>query len=71
MSKKEINKYQNTLNLPDSPFPMRAGLAKQEPERLKKWHAENLYSQIRKARKGAKKFILHDGPPYANGKIHN
>jgi len=71
MSKKEINKYQNTLNLPDSDFPMRAGLAKQEPERLKKWNSENLYSQIRKARKNAGKFILHDGPPYANGKIHN
>ncbi len=71
MSQKEINKYQNTLNLPDSPFPMRAGLAKQEPERLKKWNEEKLYSQIREARKGAEKFILHDGPPYANGKIHN
>ncbi|MCK5852794.1 isoleucine--tRNA ligase [bacterium] len=71
MSKKEINKYQDSLNLPYSPFPMRAGLAKQEPERLGKWYAENLYSRIREARKGAEKFILHDGPPYANGKIHN
>jgi len=71
MSSKEINKYQNTLNLPDASFPMRAGLAKQEPERLKKWHGENLYNKIRNARKNAEKFILHDGPPYANGRIHN
>jgi len=71
MSAKDINKYQDPLNLPDSPFPMRAGLAKQEPERLGKWYAEKLYSRIREARKGAEKFILHDGPPYANGRIHN
>ena len=71
MTTKEINKYQDTLNLPVSDFPMRAGLAKQEPLRLKKWSDENLYSQIRNARSGNVKFILHDGPPYANGKIHN
>jgi len=71
MAEKEINKYQDSLNLPNSDFPMRAGLAKQEPERLKKWHAEKLYQKIRDLRNGKQKFILHDGPPYANGRIHN
>ena len=68
--KKQDNKYQNTLNLPDGSFPMRAGLPKKEPERLKQWYDEDLYGKIRTARKGAEKFILHDGPPYANGAIH-
>ncbi len=68
--KKQDNKYQATLNLPGGSFPMRAGLPQKEPERLKKWYEEDLYGKIRSARKGAKKFILHDGPPYANGAIH-
>ena len=58
------------LNLPETTFPMRGDLAKREPTWLKEWQDKNLYQRIRNARKGAKKFILHDGPPYANGDIH-
>jgi len=58
------------LNLPDTPFPMRGDLAKREPAWVKAWQEKRLYQKIREARKGAKKFILHDGPPYANGDIH-
>ncbi|MGB7816106.1 MAG: isoleucine--tRNA ligase [Methylotenera sp.] len=65
---KEQNKYK--LNLPETSFPMRGDLAKREPAWLKQWQDKKLYERIRKARKGAKKFILHDGPPYANGDIH-
>ncbi len=64
----EENKYQ--LNLPDTPFPMRGDLAKREPVWVKRWQEFKLYQKIRKKRNGAKKFILHDGPPYANGDIH-
>ena len=59
-----------TLNLPETSFPMRGDLAKREPAWLKNWQDKKLYQKIRAARKGAKKFILHDGPPYANGDIH-
>lgn len=62
--------YKKTLNLPKTDFPMRAELSKFEPIILKKWYKEDLYNIIRKAKRGKKKFILHDGPPYANGKIH-
>ncbi len=58
------------LNLPETSFPMRGDLAKREPAWLKQWQDKKLYERIRKARRGAKKFILHDGPPYANGDIH-
>ena len=58
------------LNLPETSFPMRGDLAKREPAWLKQWQDKKLYQKIRTARKGAKKFILHDGPPYANGDIH-
>jgi len=58
------------LNLPETAFPMRGDLAKREPQWLKQWQEKKLYQRIRKARAGAKKFILHDGPPYANGDIH-
>ncbi len=58
------------LNLPETTFPMRGDLAKREPAWLKQWQDQKLYQRIRNARKGAKKFILHDGPPYANGDIH-
>src|SRR5450830_318576 len=58
------------LNLPETPFPMRGDLAKREPLWLKQWQQKKVYQRIREARKGAKKFILHDGPPYANGVIH-
>ncbi len=60
----------DTLNLPKTAFPMKAGLPANEPARLKQWQEMNLYGQIRKAREGAPKYILHDGPPYANGAIH-
>jgi isoleucyl-tRNA synthetase len=59
-----------TLNLPETAFAMKANLPQNEPARLTQWKSEGLYSQIRKARAGAPKFILHDGPPYANGAIH-
>jgi isoleucyl-tRNA synthetase len=58
------------LNLPETGFPMRGDLAKREPVWLKQWQEKKIYQKIRAARKGAKKFILHDGPPYANGDIH-
>lgn len=62
--------YKETLNLPKTVFPMKAKLAKREPEQLKAWEDENLYDRIRKASIGRQQFILHDGPPYANGNIH-
>ncbi len=62
--------YKNTLNLPDTPFPMRGDLAKREPQMLAQWQAQQRYQKIRAASKGRPKFILHDGPPYANGDIH-
>ena len=62
--------YKDTLNLPDSPFPMRGDLAKREPEWVRQWQEGKLYERIRAAAKGRPKFILHDGPPYANGDIH-
>ena len=62
--------YKNTLNLPETGFPMRGDLAKREPVMLKNWYEKNLYQKIREASKGKKSFILHDGPPYANGSIH-
>ncbi len=62
--------YKPTLNLPDTDFPMRGNLANREPERLQKWQDNNLYEKIRSARRGRKTYILHDGPPYANGDIH-
>ncbi|MDX1915259.1 MAG: isoleucine--tRNA ligase [Methylophilus sp.] len=65
---KEQSKYK--LNLPETSFPMRGDLAKREPAWLKSWQERKVYERIREARKGAKKFILHDGPPYANGDIH-
>ena len=62
--------YKNTLNLPDTTFPMRGDLAKREPGMLKAWQERKLYERIREVAKGRPKFILHDGPPYANGDIH-
>src|SRR4051812_26867501 len=62
--------YKKTLNLPDTPFPMRGDLAKREPGMLKSWQQRKFYERIREARRGAPRFILHDGPPYANGDIH-
>ena len=62
--------YKNTLNLPDTPFPMRGDLAKREPGWVQGWQEGKLYERIREASKGRPTFILHDGPPYANGDIH-
>lgn len=62
--------YKNTLNLPTTDFPMKANLAQREPEILKKWHTLHLYKKLREQGKSRKRFILHDGPPYANGHIH-
>ena len=65
-----MSDYKSTLNLPETGFPMRGDLAKREPGMLQRWYADNLYGIIREAKKGKKTFILHDGPPYANGSIH-
>ena len=64
--------YRDTVFLPETPFPMRAGLPKLEPEILERWRREDLFATVRKARQdaGAPLFVLHDGPPYANGAIH-
>jgi isoleucyl-tRNA synthetase len=62
--------YRSTLNLPDTPFPMRGDLPKREPGWVKEWEDKGIYQKLRKARAGAPKFVLHDGPPYANGQIH-
>jgi isoleucyl-tRNA synthetase len=62
--------YKKTLNLPKTNFPMKANLSKREPEQLKKWEEMRLYDQVRNSSKGREPFILHDGPPYANGNIH-
>ncbi len=65
-----MNNYKDTLNLPETKFPMRANLTICEPIILERWYKEDLYNLIRTAKKGKKLFILHDGPPYANGNIH-
>ncbi|MCK6467989.1 MAG: isoleucine--tRNA ligase [Candidatus Brocadia sinica] len=62
--------YKNTLNLPTTQFPMKADLLRKEPEIQKKWEKEQLYEQVRKARAGREKYILHDGPPYPTGELH-
>jgi Isoleucyl-tRNA synthetase len=62
--------YSKTLFLPQTDFPMRAGLPQREPELLARWRNLGLYARLREAAKGRAKFILHDGPPYANGPIH-
>jgi len=65
-----MSDFKNTLNLPETGFPMRGDLAKREPAMLDNWYKQDLYGIIRAAKKGKKSFILHDGPPYANGSIH-
>jgi isoleucyl-tRNA synthetase len=62
--------YKNTLNLPDTPFPMRGNLPAREPNWVEQWCKEDLYKVIRQSKAGKPKFVLHDGPPYANGDIH-
>ncbi|MEW6399391.1 MAG: isoleucine--tRNA ligase [Bacillota bacterium] len=63
-------KYDHTLNLPRTEFPMKANLARREPELLRWWAEKDLYGRLRQARQGRPRYILHDGPPYANGSIH-
>jgi isoleucyl-tRNA synthetase len=65
-----MSDYKPTLNLPNTDFPMRGDLAKREPVMLKHWQDMDLYNKVREVSKGRKTFILHDGPPYANGSIH-
>jgi len=65
-----VSKYKDTLNLPDTPFPMRGNLAQREPQMLERWQSSRLYERVREACAGRPKFVLHDGPPYANGEIH-
>ena len=62
--------YRSTLNLPDTAFPMRGDLPRREPGWVEEWNEKGIYQRLRDARRGAPKFILHDGPPYANGQIH-
>ena len=62
--------YSETLFLPKTDFPMRAGLPQKEPELLARWQKIDLYGRLRAAAKGRPRFVLHDGPPYANGNIH-
>ena len=61
--------YKDTLNLPKTEFPMRAGLPKREPEWLERWEKIGIYDRLRE-KKGRESFTLHDGPPYANGNLH-
>src|SRR3954449_9585573 len=62
--------YKDTLNLPRTDFPMKANLSQREPEILKAWEETRVYEQIQKARAGKELFVLHDGPPFANGDVH-
>jgi isoleucyl-tRNA synthetase len=65
-----MSSYKDTLNLPKTNFPMKAGLTEREPEMLARWEAEGLYGKIQERRKDAPLFVLHDGPPFANGDVH-
>ena len=69
-TKKKDADYRQTLNLPQTPFPMRANLPKLEPRIQEKWVSTDLYGKLRAARAGAEQVVLHDGPPYANGDVH-
>ncbi|MGZ4964050.1 MAG: class I tRNA ligase family protein, partial [Limisphaerales bacterium] len=62
--------YKTTLNLPQTGFPMKADLIAREPQRLQKWESAKLYQSIQQQRATAEKFVLHDGPPFANGDVH-
>jgi isoleucyl-tRNA synthetase len=68
--KEAPNPYKDSLHLPVTEFPMRASLTEREPQRLAKWESSRLYERIQEKRKGAKRFVLHDGPPFANGDVH-
>src|SRR6266545_3719831 len=62
--------YKDTLNLPETPFPMRGDLARREPQWVGQWREKGVYRRLRSIAKGRPRFVLHDGPPYANGDIH-
>src|SRR5436190_2515181 len=62
--------YKNTLNLPQTDFPMKADLVTREPQRLAQWQNQKLYERIQTLRAGGERFVLHDGPPFANGDVH-
>jgi hypothetical protein len=62
--------YKHTLNLPQTDFPMRGNLPTREPEILARWQAEGLYQRLLEANAGGERYLLHDGPPYANGNVH-
>ena len=70
-TEKTEKEYKATVNLPSTDFPMKANLTQREPERLALWDAKNLYGKLRASSKGRPKFVLHDGPPYANGELHS
>src|SRR5271157_5817968 len=70
MTPEDIMDYSKTVNLPATDFPMKANLPQREPEMLKTWEKENIYKKILDLRRGEKTYILHDGPPYANGHLH-
>ncbi|MDX5152348.1 MAG: class I tRNA ligase family protein, partial [Acidiferrobacterales bacterium] len=70
MSESKDKNYKDTLNLPRTGFPMKANLANREPEMLKAWQDMDLYQRMREVGRGRDKYVLHDGPPYANGDIH-
>ena len=67
---KKTDRYRETVFLPKTDFPMKAGLPQKEPELLKRWADMDLFKLLREQSKGREKFVLHDGPPYANGNIH-
>ncbi len=70
MSETKKKGYRDTLNLPKTSFSMKANLVQREPQQRKAWAKADIYSRILEAREGAPAYILHDGPPYANGDIH-
>ena len=70
MAEQPATDYRKTLNLPDTPFPMRGDLPRREPGWVQAWEREGIYHRLRDARHGAPLFVLHDGPPYANGSLH-
>ena len=70
MTQENQKNYKDALNLPQTTFPMKADLARREPEMLKKWEEEGLYARLRQKAAGKTKYVLHDGPPYANGHTH-
>src|SRR3546814_11244329 len=67
---KKTEDYKDTVFLPVTAFPMKAGLAQKEPAMAERWAKLGIYARLREQRKGRERFILHDGPPYANGDIH-